>query len=195
MNFTEKLRKLRKESGLSQEQLATQIGVSRQALSKWELGTALPDTENALRLSKFFGVSIDDLLNDESDTERVNPAVQIKNHTLSTEYRATIRVLAGTIVSFLAAVGLVVIGILSSVYPTYNTFPMEIIDGGTNGTVVKTGLPAFLELHNIGWLFEMCIVLVPVGMHIAVYPKVLSRATCLRIKRYNDSMQHWKDRP
>lgn len=46
MTFGEKLQKLRRDSGLSQEKLAEQLHVSRQAVSKWELGTAAPDTDN-----------------------------------------------------------------------------------------------------------------------------------------------------
>ena len=175
MTFGEKLQKLRKEKGLSQEQLAAQISVSRQALSKWELGTAIPDTENALRISKLFGVSIDYLLNDEYESDNDIPAVQINNETLSTKYKSKLRIIVGSTISCLAAVGLLIIGILSSIYPAYNTFPMEIVEGETNGTVVKTGLPAFLELHNIGWLFILCIVLVITGIIVAVYPKIHSK--------------------
>lgn len=62
MKFGEKLQKLRRESQLSQERLAAQLNVSRQAVSKWELGTALPDTDNIVRLSKFFQVPIEYLM-------------------------------------------------------------------------------------------------------------------------------------
>ena len=57
-----KLTFLRKHNGLSQEALAEKIGVSRQAISKWERGEASPDTENLLSLSKIYSVSLDDLL-------------------------------------------------------------------------------------------------------------------------------------
>ena len=65
MLLGEKLKKLRKARGLSQEQLADQLNVSRQAISKWELGESIPDTENLILLSKFYGVSIDYLLLNE----------------------------------------------------------------------------------------------------------------------------------
>ena len=65
MKLGEKLQQLRKKSGLSQEQLATQLTVSRQAVSKWELSEAMPDTENVIQLSRIFGVSCDYLLRDE----------------------------------------------------------------------------------------------------------------------------------
>lgn len=76
--FSEKLKQLRKTNGISQEQLAEKAGVSRQTISKWESGEVLPDTENALLLSKIFGVSLDYLLKDEEspkdpDTEKEKP--------------------------------------------------------------------------------------------------------------------------
>lgn len=64
MTFGEKLKFLRKQKGFSQERLSQQLTVSRQAISKWELGESLPDTENVIQLSKLFSVSIDFLLND-----------------------------------------------------------------------------------------------------------------------------------
>lgn len=72
MTFGEKLQKLRRESGLSQEKLAEQLHVSRQAISKWELGTAAPDTDNIVRLSKFFQVPLEYLmLEDCTDPSQV----------------------------------------------------------------------------------------------------------------------------
>lgn len=54
--------RLRKEKGLSQEELADKLSVSRQAVSKWERGEALPDTDNLIRLAKLYNVSIDELV-------------------------------------------------------------------------------------------------------------------------------------
>ena len=68
MTFGEKLQALRKARGWSQEELATQINVSRQALSKWESGASVPDTENVVALSRLFGVSTDYLLLENGET-------------------------------------------------------------------------------------------------------------------------------
>lgn len=62
MKFSEKLYKLRMQAGYSQEDLAAKLEVSRQAVSKWEMGVALPETNKLLEIGKFFGVSIDYLL-------------------------------------------------------------------------------------------------------------------------------------
>ena len=61
MSIAEKLFQLRKKAGYSQEELAEKIFVSRQAVSKWERGEALPDTENLVALSKLYGISLDEL--------------------------------------------------------------------------------------------------------------------------------------
>ena len=59
MILAEKIALLRRRSGLSQEELAEQMQVSRQSVSKWESGTSIPDLEKILRLSALFGVSTD----------------------------------------------------------------------------------------------------------------------------------------
>ena len=64
MALPEKLYTLRKKSGLSQEQLAEALNVSRQAISKWEGGSATPESDKLLALSNYFGVSLDYLLKD-----------------------------------------------------------------------------------------------------------------------------------
>lgn len=64
MNFAEKLLYLRTENGYSQEALAGELGVSRQAISKWELGTTLPETDKIIAIGELFGVSLDSLLVD-----------------------------------------------------------------------------------------------------------------------------------
>ena len=65
MKLSEKIVKLRKENGLSQEELAQRLAVSRQAVSRWETDSALPDAANLLQLSRLFSVSADYLLNDD----------------------------------------------------------------------------------------------------------------------------------
>ena len=76
MTFGEKLQALRKAQGLSQEELAQRINVSRQALSKWESGASVPDTENVIALSRLFGVSTDYLLLDEVKASgQTSPAI------------------------------------------------------------------------------------------------------------------------
>jgi transcriptional regulator with XRE-family HTH domain len=74
MKLSDKLIALRKENGWSQEDFAEKVDVSRQAISRWENGTALPDAQNLLRISKLFNVSADYLLNDDYEDEIGPPA-------------------------------------------------------------------------------------------------------------------------
>ena len=71
MKFCEKLQKLRKEKGYSQEQLADLLDVSRQSVSKWESGTTYPEMDKLLSLCKIFNVSLDELTNDEISDKNI----------------------------------------------------------------------------------------------------------------------------
>jgi transcriptional regulator with XRE-family HTH domain len=62
MTLGEKLKELRKETNISQEELAEKVGVSRQAVAKWERDNGLPDTENLKSIATLFNISIDELL-------------------------------------------------------------------------------------------------------------------------------------
>ena len=64
MNFGEKLKKLRKENGLTQEQLAEKLYVTRTAVSKWETGNGYPAIDSLKMISELFGISIDELISD-----------------------------------------------------------------------------------------------------------------------------------
>lgn len=66
MTLGQKLKEIRKRFGLSQEQLAEIMNVSRQAITKWENEGGLPDVSNLQELSKVFGITVDYLLNDEN---------------------------------------------------------------------------------------------------------------------------------
>lgn len=69
MILADKIITLRKKNGWSQEELAERVGVSRQAISKWESAQSVPDLDKILRMSEIFGVTTDFLLKDEMETE------------------------------------------------------------------------------------------------------------------------------
>lgn len=71
IEIADRLAKLRKEKGYSQEQLADALGISRQAVSKWERAEASPDTDNLICLAKLYGVSLDTLLKTEQPAEEI----------------------------------------------------------------------------------------------------------------------------
>jgi transcriptional regulator with XRE-family HTH domain len=76
MRLSDKIITLRKARGWSQEEFAEKLDVSRQAISRWENGTALPDVQNVLQISKLFDVTTDYLLNDDYESDGDIPAVQ-----------------------------------------------------------------------------------------------------------------------
>jgi len=105
--LSEKLYQLRKNSGLSQEQLAEQLNVSRQAISKWESGTAVPESEKLIIISNYFGVSVDYLLKDEE--EQVKPTGSITEENPKT--------IAGIIICIAGILSMVIWGLLSIFSP------------------------------------------------------------------------------
>ena len=76
MNISEKIMTLRKRENMSQEELANRLNVSRQAVSRWESGAALPDALNILRISKLFDVTTDYILNDDYESDKDIPIVK-----------------------------------------------------------------------------------------------------------------------
>ena len=76
MTFSEKLLELRKQNNFSQEELAEKLGVSRQAISRWESGETMPDSPNLLQISKIFSVSADYLLRDEIEQNFSEPKTE-----------------------------------------------------------------------------------------------------------------------
>lgn len=71
IEIADKLVKLRKKNGYSQEELADKLGLSRQAVSKWERAEASPDTDNLICLAKLYNVSLDELLSTEDDVDTI----------------------------------------------------------------------------------------------------------------------------
>lgn len=82
MALSEKLYTLRKKSGLSQEQLAEQLSVSRQAISKWESGQSVPESDKLIVISNYFNVSLDYLLKEEVEqpttTEKLDAETSVQ---------------------------------------------------------------------------------------------------------------------
>ncbi len=70
MNFGERLISIRTSKGITQEQLAKEMGVSRQAISKWERNQGLPDLYNIQQLASILGVSVDSLINNQPSNDR-----------------------------------------------------------------------------------------------------------------------------
>lgn len=109
MALSEKLYALRKERGLSQEQLAEGLKVSRQAISKWESGQSLPESDKLLALSEYFGVSLDYLMKDSRKEEQKEPQ--------SSEVSGVGKGLLGLVLCVGGAACLILWGLLSILIP------------------------------------------------------------------------------
>ena len=81
LELVEKLQKLRKDNNLSQEQLAEKIGVSRQAISKWERGEATPDSDNLICLAKIYNISLDELISSKENNNMNEESKKTKSST------------------------------------------------------------------------------------------------------------------
>ena len=131
MQFHERLKEYRREKGITQEELAEKIHVSRSAVAKWENGLSLPGDDSLDEIAKFFGVTREDLLNDR-ETETI---IVEKNGKLSRHKKWLIALIAiATALVILAAV-------LLSVFLTRES--EEVKDG--SGEVVITGISASFD--------------------------------------------------
>ena len=70
MTLEEQIKHYRKQAGLSQEKMAEKIGVSRQAITKWENGTGTPDIANLMAIADLFQISVDELLSNEKSEKK-----------------------------------------------------------------------------------------------------------------------------
>ena len=162
MTFSEKLVRLRKREGISQEELALYLEVSRQAVSRWEQGTALPDAGNLLKLRQRFGVSVDWLLEDTQSWEMlgdgsVTPEMPVKTEEPAQKVRKS--VLPWAIPLGVSVLGLLLLGIFASIFPAEYAVASAVIPGpDVPADKIYTGLAGFLKCNNLEWLFRLCLV-------------------------------------
>ena len=136
--LSEKIYALRRKSGLSQEQLAEKIGVSRQAISKWEGGLSTPELDKLKALSEYFNITVDELVGGKTDTaDSAKP-----NEPVQTGGRV------GIGLCILGAVCLIVFGILMVVQPSAADKVSESSTITLNGSGILVIL--FVSLMAIG---------------------------------------------
>ncbi len=185
MTTSEKLQKIRRREGLTQEQFAEKIGVSRQALSKWESGDALPDAVNLMSISRIFNVSIDRLLNDSLDLDEPAPEPSKPQGERVSEWskigKKLICRVAGAIMMAVSALIIIVMSVYASV--TGATWVEDVASGvsgnhfsgivGDGVTVrVSTGLKALLYEYNLWWFFWLLIVFAAAGAVVCALPEI-----------------------
>lgn len=145
MALTEKIYTLRKKSGLSQEQLAEQLNVSRQAISKWESGASSPESDKLIAISNYFGVSLDYMMKaDDAQSKDTSQATQREIPQAAERTRRSV----GFIICICGIICLIVWGLLSMLNPTASN---QI---GESSTITIDGNGVFLIL---------CVVFIAVG--------------------------------
>ena len=159
METKDAIRAFRTKKGLSQDELAEKVFVTRQAVSRWELNIALPDTENVVRLSELFGVTTDYLLKEREAEENPSPEPGIP----ASKDRYSAQQRGGGILLALSLLGLLVMGILSSIQPTVSYYP--------DGSVAAEGLIAWVRAHDLMWLLGLCLLGALVSVYLLVKPR------------------------
>ena len=130
MDFNNKLYELRKQKGFSQEELANRLNVSRQTISKWEVGDSTPDMEKLIAISELFGVSLDELVLNKTPEAHApeQPAKSselysdIKEHVFTEDNKHKAK--KGLKIAAIVAAVIVLVDLISfGVYVALNGFP------------------------------------------------------------------------
>ena len=162
MKLSDKILSLRKQYGMSQEELAEKLNVSRQAVSRWEVGSAQPDASNVLQLSKLFKVTADYLLNEEYESDHDVPAV--KNSEVAANRK--IKMIIGLCVSAFGLLGNFVLYILSRFIEV--RIPNITYENGEKWYTFSSGITGysykyFVQEHNLELLITIFWILVIIG--------------------------------
>ena len=148
MILADKIIRLRKKNGWSQEELADKMNVSRQAVSKWESAQTIPDLAKVLQLSSLFGVTTDYLLKDEIENEEFTDdtssdstvkrvSIDEANTYIEQRKKVAWRIALATFLCIFSPITLIVLSILSEL-------PNAIVSEATAGAVGLTVLFAFI---------------------------------------------------
>jgi len=144
MILADKIIRLRKKNGWSQEELADKMNVSRQAVSKWESAQSIPDLEKILQLSTLFGVTTDYLLKDNIEDEKFSNdasletsvkkiSIEEANTYLEQRKLASFRIALATLLCILSPIALIVLSTLSELSDPIMT---ETLAGAIGSTVL-----------------------------------------------------------
>lgn len=148
--LSERIYTLRRKQGLSQEQLAEKIGVSRQAISKWEGGLSTPELDKLKALSDCFGVTLDELTSEEKGV----PGANVPQNTASSNAPSANRL--GMILCGAGALFLVLAGVMMIASPA---------------SVDKLNESSTITLNGTGILLLLCVLSMVVGVILVLRKK------------------------
>ena len=144
--LSERIYQFRRRCGLSQEQLAEKIGVSRQAVSKWESGTSTPELEKLLALSECFQISLDELVKEEIDNLSTNV---IPQNMEETKFPKGIELKVGITLCLVGAVCLILFGIMMVASPN---------------AAEQLNAASVITLNGSGVMLILCILFMAIGL-------------------------------
>ena len=159
MTFGEKLTGLRKREGLSQEALAEQLGVSRQAVSRWEQGAALPDAAKLLPCARLFSVDVEWLLDeDQGSGDKVD-----SRSVPASKNRDVAWIVGGSLLLGLALLGLTIVATIGTAFSVN-------VEALTKNNELKSysGLAGFLKYYDLYWVVAVLVLMAGVGVGMIV---------------------------
>ena len=127
MKFNEKLINLRKSKGMPQEELGEKLNVTRQTVSKWELGQTTPEMDKLKEISKFFGMTLDELTNEENiNTE--GPIINNEQNGKSERKRISVILIVLLVIFLLMAIGLGITKIINGSFGIFKNAGEDLIE-------------------------------------------------------------------
>ena len=144
--LSERIYQFRRKSGLSQEQLAEKIGVSRQAISKWESGTSTPELEKLLALSECFHITLDELVRAETGNQREN---EVPQNIEGNKVLKSIELKVGISLCLVGAVCLILSGIMMAASPS---------------ATEQLNAASMITLNGSGVILILCILSMAIGL-------------------------------
>lgn len=181
MRLSDKILKLRKQNGMSQEELAAKLNVSRQTISRWEIGSAQPDASNLLQLSKLFRVTADYLINEGYANDNDVPAVK----NIEVQAKKKISKVLGICTALFGLAGIFVIYILSRFievmipHITYDNFGNKWYNW--NSDLKGYSYKYFIQEFHLEFLIVLFCLLAAVGVFIAFVNKQKTKAFTIKV--------------
>lgn len=151
------------------------MGVSRQAVSKWELDASMPDTANIIHLYRFFAVSADYLLNDEVESDKDIPVVQKNTVELEGKFHSSILTVSGILCMAFGCLGHIVFFILSTMIKVPVLKDVALGDGSIEysggGDVLGYSYFAFIQNYRLQALWILFLLLIAIGIFLLIMRK------------------------
>jgi len=175
MTLGEKILQLRKTTGLSQEQLAETVGVSRQAISKWETDQSMPEIEKVVLLSKTFSISTDELLGNES---LIRADISSPQLTDIVKYNAKKRQFTLGWVTIVVGLVLLIVEYFSLRIIQFNAMKLDLEHAA--GTGYFSNPMEYAHIEPMPTIFKITIAIIVIGIALLVFSFIRLKKRAIR---------------